>query len=263
VQQATTAWSVAGIGAKQTNVLRNTPVYITDLPGAYVGMSSPDGIWIDRDAAGHGWFVDPTPSDNSEFVDHLSAGKLAATEGSPAYGKMDLLTIIEHEMGRPLGLQERPDAPGIMVMTFQPGVRELVVAADLRSVGAPPSLIGIIPKPAAVASASGLSVVDGSLARLFVFSPSGVISTENHVLSQGLPAATFSLASNENALNAVLANLMSDSDFVNAASNLLTDLSDNLLSHGRLPNIYDLDEFWAMNGGDLWRDNPPVSKEAI
>jgi len=122
VRQAIAAWSAAGISAEQTFILLNTPVYITDLPGAFLGMSSPDGIWIDKDAAGHGWFIDPAPADNSEFANHLSANKLVATLGSPAYGKMDLLTIIEHEMGRPLGLQERPDAPGIMAIAFQPGV---------------------------------------------------------------------------------------------------------------------------------------------
>jgi hypothetical protein len=135
VQQAIAAWSAAGISAQQVNLLRTVPVYITNLPGAFVGMSSPDGIWIDRDAAGYSWFIDPTPGNNSEFGIRLSSSKFVATPGSPAYGKMDLLTIVEHEMGRPLGLQESPNASGVMAMKFQPGVRELPVASDL---GVPP-----------------------------------------------------------------------------------------------------------------------------
>jgi hypothetical protein len=93
-------------------------------------MSSPDGIWIDRDAAGFGWFVDPTPATNEEFSKH-SAGALVAAPGSPAYGKMDLLTIVVHEFGRALGLQESVDARGVMATNFQAGVRVLPGAKDL------------------------------------------------------------------------------------------------------------------------------------
>jgi hypothetical protein len=136
VQQAIAAWSAAGISAEQLNVLRQTAVYITDLPGAFVGMSSPDGIWLDKDAAGNGWFIDATQS-AAPFSDSLAGNKFAALPGSLAYGEMDLLTIIEHEMGRPLGLQETPDAPGVMAMKFQPGVRELPTASDFSATGAP------------------------------------------------------------------------------------------------------------------------------
>src|SRR5205807_3945731 len=125
------AWSAAGIDAQQINVLRDIQVSIINLPGSFVGMSSPDGIWIDQDAAGYGWFVDPTRADNREFSNRLSNNKFAATPGSSAYSKMDLLTIVEHEMGRPLGLQESPDSPGIMANSFQLGVREVPSASDL------------------------------------------------------------------------------------------------------------------------------------
>src|SRR5207245_5345527 len=94
IQQAIAAWSAAGISAEQINFLRSVPVYVTNLPGSFVGMSSPDGIWIDQDAAGYGWFVDSTPADNRRFDKPVAGNKFAATPGSPAYGKMDLLTIV-------------------------------------------------------------------------------------------------------------------------------------------------------------------------
>jgi hypothetical protein len=131
VQRAIAAWSAAGITAAQINMLGNVPVYITDLPGDFVGMSSPDGIWIDKNGAGLGWFVDSMQTGNNAFSIRLASNKLAATPGSPAYGRMDLFTILVHEMGRPLGLQELPDASGVMAMKFQSGVRELPVATDL------------------------------------------------------------------------------------------------------------------------------------
>src|SRR5262249_19573986 len=42
-----------------------------------------------------------------------------------------LSTIIVHEMGRPLGLQETPNAVGVMAMTFQTGERVLPNTSDL------------------------------------------------------------------------------------------------------------------------------------
>src|SRR5262245_54146298 len=55
-------------------------------------------------AAGHGWFIDPTPEDDSEFATPLTATALAARTGSDAYGRYDLLTVLEHELGHLFGL---------------------------------------------------------------------------------------------------------------------------------------------------------------
>jgi hypothetical protein len=162
VQQAIAAWSAAGISAEQIKALRSIPVYLTDLPGAFVGMSSPDGIWIDRDAAGFGWFVDSTPADNSEFSGRLSGSKFVAAPGSPAYGRVDLLTILVHEMGRPLGLQESPSAPGVMAMQFHTGERVLPVASDLG--GSQDRRINPLAGPALINLAIPLSA--GETARL-------------------------------------------------------------------------------------------------
>jgi hypothetical protein len=41
---------------------------VADLSGNAVGENRAAHIVIDTDAAGHGWFVDTTPSDNSEFA---------------------------------------------------------------------------------------------------------------------------------------------------------------------------------------------------
>ncbi len=53
-----------------------------------------------------GWFVDPTPTQNEEFLasgfDHYG-GALAP---SPAAGKIDLLSVVVHELGHALGFSE-------------------------------------------------------------------------------------------------------------------------------------------------------------
>jgi hypothetical protein len=142
----------------------------------------------------------------------------------------------------------------------------LPIAADLgliRVLTSRTETIRDFESAAAGANASGLRVVAGSPAGILV-SPSGVVSGDNHVLSQLLPAANVSPVSNEVALNAVLADCTWDSDFVNAVGHLLEKgLSDSLLSDSRLPSIYDLDDFWTTIAGGPWNHNPLTSKETM
>jgi hypothetical protein len=60
---------------------------------------------IDHDAAGVGWFVDPTPLDPSEFQSALGWSAFKAAGESPAVGKYDLFTVLLHELGHLAGFQ--------------------------------------------------------------------------------------------------------------------------------------------------------------
>ena len=82
---------------------------------------------IDHDAAGWGWFVDQTPDDDLEFDD---AG--LANESSEAAGRMDLLSVVMHELRHVLG-EEHGHEEGDLEPILNPGVRieSGVVSDDL------------------------------------------------------------------------------------------------------------------------------------
>src|SRR5262249_12810709 len=72
-------------------------------------------IWLDDNAAGWGWFVDPTPLNDSEFTTPGNQGE---------QGRMDLLTVLEHEVGHLLGRGH--EAEGVMQETLGAGLRRTV-----------------------------------------------------------------------------------------------------------------------------------------
>ena len=120
-------WSDAGLGPEALSKLESVEFVVTDLPKDQLGLATPDVVYIDRDAAGHGWFVDSTPWDHLEFNATVDGDLVAAAGTSPA-GRVDLLTVIAHEYGHVLGF-DHADA-GIMDSTLPVGVRRLVVAVD-------------------------------------------------------------------------------------------------------------------------------------
>jgi hypothetical protein len=87
----------AGASEDQIDALATVEVRVGNLGDGVLGLSLPGRILIDADASGAGWFVDASPLDDVEFDADLNA-----TE-SAALGRVDLLTVLLHELGHQLG----------------------------------------------------------------------------------------------------------------------------------------------------------------
>jgi hypothetical protein len=99
---------------------------VTNLPGNTLGATANHTLWIDQDAAGFGWFVDPTPGTDEEF--DLNSGEVS--DGGAASGHMDLLTVLAHELGHVLGFEHNPEPGHLMSETLAIGTRLLPIGID-------------------------------------------------------------------------------------------------------------------------------------
>ena len=95
-------------------------------------------IILDINGAGYGYFIDPTPGSDSAF---------ARGQNGAAAHQVDLLTVVMHEMGHILGINEVVNRPGDVMGEYIPvGVRELPAEQDLailsvQHVGVPAPLV--------------------------------------------------------------------------------------------------------------------------
>lgn len=121
---------------RQLDSLRGQQVGIADLSGARLGEQYGNTISLDINAAGHGWFVSPESRDKSLEPPDSDAYSDSGLSTSDSRLRIDLLTVLFHEMGHALGLEDDysdPDSGDIMNGWLPTGTRRLpsVDAIDL------------------------------------------------------------------------------------------------------------------------------------
>ena len=134
--QALQIWIASGLTDDQIQLLNSISVKISDLIGARLGETEGTVITLDLTAAGHGWFADATPADNSEFDTSAGGDRFTAVPGSGAFGRIDLLTVLLHEMGHVLGLTHDSDVD-VMHEILRDGER-VILDGTLPSFGPAP-----------------------------------------------------------------------------------------------------------------------------
>lgn len=139
IEAAKDRWTQLADANLPSDAFTAVDIYVDDIPGSYLAWAQPIrngpyAITVDVDAAGLGWFVDPTPYDDEEFPQTVHDWELHAKPGGQAAGLIDLLTVLAHEFGHVLGLDDVSaaiDPTRLMTAILTTGVRRLPSSLDL------------------------------------------------------------------------------------------------------------------------------------
>ncbi len=146
-QEAVALWASSGLSAAQVAQLQTVQYVISTLPDGVLGLTvlGSSVVTLDATAAGYGWYVDASLVGATAFGTVVAPQELQAGPDSPAFARMDLLTVVEHELGHVLGLEDLdPQAVphDLMTTTLATGVRRLPTptALPVETPEAPPQV---------------------------------------------------------------------------------------------------------------------------
>jgi hypothetical protein len=111
--EAIVAWQKAGLSAADVRRLATTRIQVGNLGSAILGIEAASVITISQTAAGFNWYVG---------------------QGSPPADRVDLLTVLEHELGHVIGLADNDQAGDVMDTTIGQGVKRSPSRADVMAI---------------------------------------------------------------------------------------------------------------------------------
>jgi hypothetical protein len=160
-------WALAGASANQIAAMQAIHFVLADLSDNMIGNESSGRIAIDIDGAGHGWFVDPTPTDNSEFThaQNASGTDLLTDSSNAAAGHLDLLTVVTHELGHVIGLEDSTTAStasDLMNINLVDGERRLPDATDVAQANGSSAMQAEAALPVSAQAAANTPVIVGT-----------------------------------------------------------------------------------------------------
>ena len=134
VPAAIGAWQAAGLDAADVRKLESVPIQVSNLGTTILGLEAGGVITINQTAAGYNWYVSAGSGSNQAFGLAGPDGESLARPGSPAADEVDLVTVLEHELGHVLGLPDNAEDGDLMDITIGLGVRRVPSSADLAAV---------------------------------------------------------------------------------------------------------------------------------
>ncbi|MHB1556933.1 MAG: hypothetical protein ACYC61_05585, partial [Isosphaeraceae bacterium] len=186
--RAIAAWNAAGLDAADVRRLSTVPVRVGDLGTSILGLEAAGTIEINSTAAGYSWTTGP----------------------APVAGGVDLLTVLEHELGHVLGLLDNATAGDLMDTTLTPGVSRSPSPADVAAITAEQA-------PANTSSGAYTTtiVAPGMPGPVVTDAPIASAESVGSGPSPGIAAVT--VATLDTALTSILGRTGDDGDGANAA----------------------------------------------
>ena len=131
--EAIAAWRSAGLDATDVTRLDTTKIQVANLGTNILGLEAANVITINQTAAGFNWYTNASARSIQAFALPGQGTVRLAGPGSPAAGRVDLLTVLEHELGHVIGLPDNNQSGDLMDTTLDLGVRRAPTPADVST----------------------------------------------------------------------------------------------------------------------------------